>query len=72
MKYLDDFRIDHPVVWGLRIAQLVIFALSVLAFVQVGWMPLLIGVLVIIQFELTIIGFSLVYFLKRYCNDRGR
>lgn len=72
MKHLDDFTLDHPTITGLRIVQSAIVLLSVLAFWRLGWVPLMVGILVIIQFELLIIGLSLVYFLKRICNNTNR
>lgn len=72
MKHLDDFTLDHPTITGLRIVQSAIVLLSVLAFWRLGWVPLMVGILVIIQFELLIIGLCLVYFLKRVCNNTNR
>lgn len=72
MNRLDEFSLDHPIITGLRIIQSAIVLLSVLAFWRLGWVPLMVGVLVVIQFELLIIGMCLVYFLKRFCNDNGR
>lgn len=72
MKHLGDFTLDHPTITGLRIVQSAIVLLSVLAFWRLGWVPLMVGILVIIQFELLIIGLSLVYFLKRICNNTNR
>lgn len=72
MKPLDDFTLDHPIITGLRIVQIVLLILSLLAFMRLGWLPLMIGMLAIIELELAILGMQLVYFLKRVCDDNGR
>lgn len=72
MKYLTDFTLDHPTITGLRIVQITLLILSLLAFMRLGWLPLMVGMLAIIELELAILGMQLVYFLKRVCNDHNK
>lgn len=72
MKHLTDFTLDHPTITGLRIVQIAVLILSLLAFMRLGWLPLMVGMLAIIELELAILGMSLVYFLKRFCNTNGK